>query len=330
MGHRSRSLWVGHPTFNRKVKLGWDMYPGNILQDFSTWSDTAWSVLLYLRSCLIVFAAFCHYLLSVSLSSSILFSYNMLSVTSTETVQSLPPGFNPPTLTLPGCQTAIVQGPGGKATIYNDVALPEPEPHMVLVKTAAISINPCDWKMPSKFPSPGARIGCDFVGTVIAIGPEAARMPLKVKIGDRVSGGIHGSNPIDYPSGSFAEYVAAHGDLLLQLPDSMTFEEGAVLGGSGIATLRLALYESLRLTGTPESPLKGGSIPHVLVYGGSTSTGTMALQILRLCVQAHPSCTIGPLPLNPIIICHLTHDPHPIIDPATHPSRRVRPPTTPS
>jgi NADPH:quinone reductase-like Zn-dependent oxidoreductase len=168
--------------------------------------------------------------------------------------------------------------------ICKDMPLPVPEPHMVLVKTAAISINPCDWKMPTKFPSPGAFIGCDFAGTVLAIGPEAAKLPLHLRVGDKVCGGIHGSNPIDHPSGSFSQYVAAHGDLLFRLPDSVPFQDGAVLGGSVIATLRLALASSLGLDRTPENPATGDQAAHVLVYGGSTSTGTMAIQILKLWV----------------------------------------------
>lgn len=204
------------------------------------------------------------------------------AVSSDDKMYSLPVGFNPPELSLPPKQVAIIQAEGGKATICNDTDLPVPEPHMVFVKIAAVSINPCDWKMPSKFPSPGARIGCDYVGTVLSIGPDAAKIQPHLKVGDRVCGGVHGSNPIDHPSGSFAQYVVGHADLLLRLPGSISWAEGAVLGGSGIATLRLALYESLQLVGTPDRPLTGNDIPHVLVYGGSTSTGTLALQILRL------------------------------------------------
>ena len=205
----------------------------------------------------------------------------------------LPTGWSCQALCLPEKQTAIIQGPGGTATIDDHASLPAPETHMVLVKTAAVSINPCDWKMPSKFPTPGARIGCDFTGTILAIGPECRRKDLKV--GDRICGGIHGSNPIDMPSGSFAQYVAAHGDLLLKLPDSASWEEGAVIGGSVLATLRIALYESLGLKATPDAPLSPKeAVPPVLVYGGSTSTGTMALQVLKLYVGSYTGHTVPP------------------------------------
>lgn len=196
----------------------------------------------------------------------------------------LPVGFNPPSISLPRQQTAIVQDSQGKAVIRHDVSLPEPEPYMVIVKTVAVSINPCDWKMPSRFPAPGARIGCDFSGTIVAIGPKVEQLNRKLKLGDRVCGGVHGSNPIDLPSGSFAQYVAAHGDLLFRMPEHLSWESGAVLGASVVSTLSIVLYQSLQLTGTLDKPLSGeeARIPHVLVYGGSTSTGTMALQLLSL------------------------------------------------
>jgi NADPH:quinone reductase-like Zn-dependent oxidoreductase len=181
---------------------------------------------------------------------------------------------------LPPHQTVIAQDQDGRAAIYDNAPLPIPDPHMVLVKTVTVSINPCDWKMPSRFPTPGARIGCDFAGIVLSIGPDAARIRPELRVGDRICGGIHGSNPIDLPSGSFAEYVAAHADLLLKLPEEISLAQGAVLGGSVFATLWIALFDSLGLEGTPDAPFHG-DLPPVLVYGGSTSTGTAALQILR-------------------------------------------------
>jgi NADPH:quinone reductase-like Zn-dependent oxidoreductase len=196
----------------------------------------------------------------------------------------LPQGFKPRFLDLSRQQTAIIQSePDGKPSINHNVALPSPEPHQFLVKNIAVAINQCDWKMPLRFPSPGATIGCDLYGTVIAIGPKAAAIRPDINLGDRVCGAIHGSNPIDHPSGSFAEYVAAHADIVIKVPDSFSHVEAAAIGGTSLSTLRLALWDSLKLVGTPDVPLDPSlPIPHVLVYGGSTSTGTMTLQLLRL------------------------------------------------
>jgi NADPH:quinone reductase-like Zn-dependent oxidoreductase len=119
---------------------------------------------------------------------------------------------------------------------------------------------------------------------VLSIGPDAAKLRPDLQVGDRVCGGVHGSNPIDLPSGTFAEYIVAHADLLLKLPEWISFAQGAVLGGSVFATLWIAFYDSLGLTGTPDAPTEG-DVPPVLVYGGSTSTGTAALQLLRAYVS---------------------------------------------
>jgi len=200
-----------------------------------------------------------------------------------ETVSyTLPVGFEPPCISLPRQQTAIVQDTDGTAQICHDAPLPVPEAHMIIVKVVAVSLNPCDWKMPAKFPAAGARIGCDFTGTVVAIGPEARQGHLQ--IGDRVCGGVHGSNPIDLPSGAFAQYVAAFANLTLKLPEAVSWQSGAVLGATALSTLSIVIHHSLDLEGTLEKPLEPGSkqSPYVLVYGASTSTGTLALQLLRM------------------------------------------------
>jgi NADPH:quinone reductase-like Zn-dependent oxidoreductase len=65
----------------------------------------------------------------------------------------------------------------------------------------------------------------------------------------------------------------------MKLPDGMSFEEGASIG-SGIGTIGLALFRSLEVPGYPEEPAI--TPKYVLVYGGSSATGTMAIQLLKL------------------------------------------------
>jgi NADPH:quinone reductase-like Zn-dependent oxidoreductase len=100
------------------------------------------------------------------------------------------------------------------------------------------------------------------------------------EIGDRVFGAFHGSNPIRHKSGSFAEHIASEAQFTLKIPDSMSFEEAAALGGTVLATLGMALFRTLELPGTPEEPAQKPQT--VLVHGGSSSVGTMAMQLLRL------------------------------------------------
>ena len=64
----------------------------------------------------------------------------------------------------------------------------------------------------------------------------------------------------------------------LHVPDGVSDEEAATLG-VGITTIGQGLYQSLELP-LPDSPSKDGTT--VLVYGGSTATGLMAIQFAKL------------------------------------------------
>ncbi len=73
---------------------------------------------------------------------------------------------------------------------------------------------------------------------------------------------------------------------VIKVPDSLTMEEAASLG-TGIGTMGLALFHNLGVPGYPTKPATDAKM--VLVYGGSTASGTMALQLLKLYVY---TCTI--------------------------------------
>jgi len=181
---------------------------------------------------------------------------------------------------LPTHQTVICQQEDCKIGITKDASLPELfEPNMVLVKTVAVTLNPCDWKMPARFPCVGALDGCDFAGTIVKIGHGVRR---QLRVGDRVFGAVHGSNPACPQSGSFAEYVAAYADFIFVAPDTMTWETASAFGGIGVGTIGVALFYSLKPPGTVENPAEKPC--YVLVNGGASASGTMAIQCLRLLV----------------------------------------------
>jgi NADPH:quinone reductase-like Zn-dependent oxidoreductase len=105
---------------------------------------------------------------------------------------------------------------------YEDVAMPEPGPGEVLVKVAATSVNPIDWKlrsgaakaiMPMKLP---AILGRDVAGTVVKVG-ESVRSP---EPGQKVMGIVNGS---------YAEYVTARAENLTVIPDGLQLEQAAAL-----------------------------------------------------------------------------------------------------
>ncbi|KAI1126745.1 putative zinc-binding dehydrogenase family oxidoreductase [Nemania abortiva] len=155
-------------------------------------------------------------------------------------------------LTLPSLQRAIIQVDdiGTLGQIY-DRAVPVPGPSHVLIKVAAVALNPCDWKMSSAFPSKGASCGSDFAGCVVKLGENVTHLA----VGDRVAGAVHANNPINPTSGAYAQYATVDSQLLWPIPSDISW-------------------------GTPEAPVEKS--PFVLVYGGSSANGTIAIQLLKL------------------------------------------------
>lgn len=175
--------------------------------------------------------------------------------------------------------TAIIQGEAGSLRIAHGLPIPQLGPGHILVRTAAVALNPSDFKMPFAFPAPGCYAGCDFAGTVCGLAPDiAANGPWM--LGDRVFGAVTGNVPDEPDTGSFAEYVKAISTFTWRIPDSMSFSEAVGLGGVRISTMGLAIFKSLDLPGTFECPVEKPR--DVLIYGGSTSVGTMGIQMTKL------------------------------------------------
>ena len=97
------------------------------------------------------------------------------------------------------------------------------------------------------------------------------------KKGDRIAGFTHGVNSAEQEDGCFAEYCVAKGDVQMKIPDNVSDEEASTLG-VGISTVGQGLYQSLGLP----LPGSGDAGFPVLVYGGSTATGSLAIQYAKL------------------------------------------------
>ncbi|KAI1385652.1 GroES-like protein [Hypoxylon trugodes] len=190
------------------------------------------------------------------------------------------------TMSIPLRQVAIVAQDVGRPAIKLDAPVPSLSPDMILVKTAAVAVNPVDTKLLDYSATSGAVIGHDFAGTIVALGADAEAAG-RLALGDRVAGLVHGMNKLQPEIGAFAEYVGAHADLVLKIPDHMSFEDAASLG-VGVATAALAIFGELgipmpivpvekpELTEHEEDPRQ-----YVLVAGGSTASGTRAIQLLK-------------------------------------------------
>lgn len=127
----------------------------------------------------------------------------------------------------PSNMKAIKIVEAGKAEIQ-EVPLPKLRDDYVLVKVEAVALNPTDWKHIHYLPTAGATVGCDFAGTVEEVGSKVTK---KWSKGDRIAGFSHGANAVQKEDGCFAEYCVAKGDLQLKIPENLSFEEAATLGG---------------------------------------------------------------------------------------------------
>lgn len=180
---------------------------------------------------------------------------------------------------LPENHTAIIQREGGKLRIASGLPLPKLEPYQILVKTVAVALNPCNYKLPKEFPAKGTYDGNDFSGIVVACGSAVTEIG-SFKLNDRVFGAVYSSNPKDKDTGSFAEYVKSIAVFTWRMPEWMSFEEAAAMSGTCIATMGVALFRSLELPGTFDQPAEKAK--DVLIYGGSSSVGTVGIQMVKL------------------------------------------------
>ena len=121
--------------------------------------------------------------------------------------------------------------------------LPSPAADEIVVRVAAASINPMDWKLRSGqmkvvtgsgFPR---AMGSDFAGTVEAVGAKVSHF----KPGDAVVGTVSMK-----ACGAFAPRLITAQKLVVKKPDSLSFAEAACLPIAGV-TAWLALVRHARL-----------------------------------------------------------------------------------
>ncbi|KAL8281312.1 hypothetical protein RQP46_006346 [Phenoliferia psychrophenolica] len=142
----------------------------------------------------------------------------------------------------------------------------------VLVKVRAVGLNPTDWKhaigpwRPEGF---SAVCGCDSAGDVVAVGSDVTH----VKVGSRVAGFVFGTS--NETNGSYAEYVKFNKAVTFELPEHMSYEEGAAIPIPHLTAVQ-ALYFRLQFS-PPSAPTKDPKT--ILIWGGSTAVGHQAIQL---------------------------------------------------
>jgi NADPH:quinone reductase-like Zn-dependent oxidoreductase len=177
---------------------------------------------------------------------------------------------------LPKTQTAVVANEDRDFCVVHDLPVIECEDDMIVVKTHAVALNPVDTKLQG-LSTPGVSFGFDCAGTVVAIGSKVKR---DVKIGDRLCGASAGQDETRPAGGAFCEYAAMAGDLTMRIPDDMSFEDACTVG-TALNSAAMAMFYSFGLPWTLVEKPSEKAFP-ILVYGGSSAVGTMAIQLLRL------------------------------------------------
>ena len=143
---------------------------------------------------------------------------------------------------------------------WDDVPDVSCSPEEVLVNIKATAVNRADLLQAQGLypPPPGESeiMGLEMCGEVAAVGDAAEGW----QIGDRVLGLLAG--------GGYAEQIAIHPQMLIRLPDSWSFAEGAA-----IPEVWLTAFSNLFMEGALQS---GQSL---LIHAGGSGVGTAAVQL---------------------------------------------------
>jgi NADPH2:quinone reductase len=160
---------------------------------------------------------------------------------------------------------AVIISSFGDADVLTIAERPVPECALgqLLIKVAAAGVNRADvMQRQGKYPAPADAppdiAGLEVSGTVVALHPSCVRY----RIGDRVMALLSG--------GGYAEYAVALEDCCLPVPDNISLRDAAALP-EALFTVWANLFIAAQV--------QPGD--HVLVHGGTSGIGSMAIQMLR-------------------------------------------------
>lgn len=154
----------------------------------------------------------------------------------------------------------------------------KPEENEILVKNRAVAVNPVDGSLQTKawwpFTYPTI-LGQDVAGEVVGVGPNVTRF----KLGDRVVGHAVGMATKRNQDNGFQAYTILQTNMASPLPDHISFDRAAVLP-LGLSTAASGLFQDdfLKLQ-LPTHPRPTSTGQTVLIWGGSGSVGSNAIQL---------------------------------------------------
>jgi NADPH:quinone reductase-like Zn-dependent oxidoreductase len=157
-----------------------------------------------------------------------------------------------------------------------------PQTGEIVVRARAVAINPVDRLMLTigdiimPWTNYPFVLGSDVAGEVAAVGPGVTRF----RPGDRVLGHAVGSDKQrnSAAEGAFQTYVVLLAHMASPLPVDLSFEAACVLP-LGLSTAACGLFQKDFLALNPPSAAPTPSGETVLIWGGSTSVGSNAIQL---------------------------------------------------
>ena len=157
------------------------------------------------------------------------------------------------------------QGPANEVLVYGELPTPEPGNYEVRVRLEAAGVNPSDtYRRRGPVPAmeyPRVITCSDGAGVVDAVGP----MVPQSWVGKRVW--LYNGQRNGRWMGTAAEYIALNADLVTELPDDVSFAEGATLGVPCM-TAHYCVFVA--------GPVQGRT---VLVTGAAGAVGHYAVQL---------------------------------------------------
>ena len=186
-----------------------------------------------------------------------------------------------PSTTPPANSAAWLTAPHAQLEI-KDAPYTRPGDDQIVVRGHAVAVNPQDWitqvaaNLTYRWLTYPTVLGSDVAGEVVEVGKDVTRFA----VGDRVIGHAVGTDKdTNHASeGTFQRYAVVLERLASPIPDSLSYENASVLP-LALSTAACGLFQEdylgLRLPSADPTPTG----ETVLVWGGSTSAGSNAIQL---------------------------------------------------
>lgn len=177
-------------------------------------------------------------------------------------------------------KASVIPEAKGRPLQIKEYPYPEPKRNEIVVKSAALAINPIDYMIQElgpalfdfiQYPFVG---GSDVAGQVVKLGEDVTRF----KVGDRVLGHAVGFMTMEPAGCAFQETCILLEHMASPIPDSLSYERASVIP-LGISTAACAMFQkdylNLQLPSLDSKPTGQA----LLIWAGSSSVGCNAIQL---------------------------------------------------